>query len=107
MEEPVRELRRRQIFRARGGRAAPQGPGGFLRDFEMSASVIASGVPLGSLRAPGNNGLTFIYQSFMDELAHAAGTGSGGFQMELYRTPRVKSSTRATPRWTPSAPWRC
>jgi len=83
------------------GRAAgvpmPQGPGGFLRDFEMSASVIASGVPVGSMRAPGNNGLTFIYQSFMDELAHAAGRDPVEFQMELYGRPRVKSSTPGDP----------
>jgi isoquinoline 1-oxidoreductase beta subunit len=75
----------------------PQGPGGFLRDFEMSASVIASGVPVGSMRAPGNNGLTFIYQSFMDELAHAAGRDPVEFQMELYGRPRVKSSTPGDP----------
>ena len=83
------------------GRAAgvpmPQGPGGFLPHFEMSASVIASGVPLGSLRAPGNNGLTFIYQSFMDELAHAAGKDPVAFQLELLQSPRVRSSNPADP----------
>jgi isoquinoline 1-oxidoreductase beta subunit len=83
------------------GRAAgvpmPQGPGGFLAHYEMSASVIPSGVPLGSLRAPGNNGLTFIYQSFMDELAHAAGKDPVEFQMELLQSPRVKSSNPADP----------
>jgi isoquinoline 1-oxidoreductase beta subunit len=83
------------------GRAAgvppPQGPSGSIAHFEMSASVIASGVPLGSLRAPGNNGLTFIYQSFMDELAHAAGRDPVEFQLELLGAPRVKSSNPADP----------
>ena len=83
------------------GRAAgvpmPQGPGGFLEHFEMSASVIASGVPLGSLRAPGNNGLTFVYQSFMDEIAHATGQDPVAFQTALLQQPRVKSSTPNDP----------
>jgi len=83
------------------GRAAgvpmPQGPGGFLRDFDMSASVVASSVPLGSLRAPGNNGLTFVYQSFMDELAHAAGKDPVAFQLELLQSARVKSSNPSDP----------
>jgi isoquinoline 1-oxidoreductase beta subunit len=86
----------RNIGRA-GGVPMPQGPGGFLPHFEMSASVIASGVPLGSLRAPGNNGLTFIYQGFMDELAHAAGRDPVEFQLDLLQSPRVRSKTPGDP----------
>jgi len=78
------------------GRAAgvpmPQGPGGFVADFDMSASVIASGVPLGSMRAPGNNGITFVSQCFMDELAHAAGKDPLEFRLTLYGSKRIKSS---------------
>ena len=84
-------------FGRAAGVPAPQGPGGFLPHYEMSASVIASGVPLGSLRAPGNNGLTFVYQSFMDELAHAAGTDPVAFQLDLLSSARVKSSNPADP----------
>ena len=86
----------KQIGRA-AGVPTPQVPGGFLRDYDMSASVIASGVPLGSLRAPGNNGLTWVYQSFIDELAHAAGKDPVEFRLELLQSARVKSSNPADP----------
>jgi isoquinoline 1-oxidoreductase beta subunit len=81
------------------GRAAgvplPQFPTGFVADYDMSASVIASGVPMGSMRAPGNNGITFIYQSFIDELALALGKDPLEYRLELYKYPRVKSSSSA------------
>lgn len=81
------------------GRAAgvplPQFPTGFVADYDQSASIIVSGVPLGSMRAPGNNGITFIYQSFIDELALAAGKDPLEYRLELYKYPRVKSSSTA------------
>jgi isoquinoline 1-oxidoreductase beta subunit len=86
----------KQIGRA-AGVPTPQFPGGFLADYDMSASVIASGVPLGSLRAPGNNGLTWIYQSFLDELALAAGKDPVEFRLDHLQLPRVKSSNPADP----------
>jgi isoquinoline 1-oxidoreductase beta subunit len=83
------------------GRAAgvpgPQVPGGFIADYDMSASVIASGVPLGPMRAPGNNGITWVFQSFIDELAHAAGKDPVEFRLELLQSRRVKSSNSADP----------
>jgi len=81
------------------GRAAgvplPQFPTGFVADYDMSASVITSGVPMGSMRAPGNNGITFIYQSFIDELALALGKDPLEYRLELYKYPRVKTSSTA------------
>ena len=86
----------RQFGRA-AGMTTPQVPGGFIPHYGMSASVIASGVPLGPMRAPGNNGITWVFQSFLDELAHAAGKDPVEFRLEILRSTRVRSSDSRDP----------
>jgi len=62
-------------------------PAGFVPHYALRTSRIPFNVPVGPLRAPGDNAHAFVFQSFIDELAHAAGKDPIEFQLELLRNP--------------------
>jgi isoquinoline 1-oxidoreductase beta subunit len=58
-------------------------PAGLVEHVDYGLSVLPLSVPTGPLRAPRSNALAFVFQSFIDELAHGARQDPLAFRLAL------------------------
>jgi isoquinoline 1-oxidoreductase beta subunit len=63
-------------------------PRGFVPNFMASAANIEPfSIPTGAMRAPSTNGVSFVMQGFIDELAVAAGQDPLQFRLDMLANP--------------------
>lgn len=73
---------------------ADEFPAQFVENTLIETTVLTCGIPMGWWRAPGSNSIAWVMQSFIDELAYAAGKDPLAFRLALLEKQEIAVSTK-------------
>ena len=76
-----------------GALSGDEFPGRWLANCLLEQSALECSVPMGPWRAPGSNVFAWVFHSFIDELAHAAGRDPLDFRLELLGNQDIVAGT--------------
>ncbi|MEO5707142.1 MAG: molybdopterin cofactor-binding domain-containing protein [Alteraurantiacibacter sp.] len=63
--------------------SATEFPANYVPNVRYAKTELATAVPMGALRAPTSNALAFVFQSFLDEVAHESGKDLPTLMLDL------------------------
>jgi isoquinoline 1-oxidoreductase beta subunit len=76
-----------------GSLSGDEFPGRWLANCLLEQTALECRIPMGPWRAPGSNVFAWVFHSFIDELAHAAGRDPLAFRLELLGAKEIVPGT--------------